>query len=123
MFAALLSPGYLIDVSILLVNYLTVSRCSINLTDNTMVSSTNTAGEDISCLIAQYFELVDLKNVAIPSSTVLKTPSTQQRIYDGMFNEELLSPIIPPATYRLRVLKQIITRIENDQQWDPEEDV
>ncbi|OKL58579.1 hypothetical protein UA08_06206 [Talaromyces atroroseus] len=87
-----------------------------------MESPTQAPGDGISRLIAQYFELVDLKHLAIPSSSVLKTPITQQHIYDDMFNEDLLSPLIPPATYRLRVLKQIIARIENDQQWDPEED-
>jgi len=79
--------------------------------------------EDISCLIAQYFELVDLRNLTIPSSTVLKNPVTQNRIHNEMFNEDLLTPVIPPAAYRLRLLKKLIAIIENDDQWDPEEDV
>uniref|UniRef100_A0A093VRV0 Protein-lysine N-methyltransferase EFM3 n=1 Tax=Talaromyces marneffei PM1 TaxID=1077442 RepID=A0A093VRV0_TALMA len=78
--------------------------------------------EDVSRLIAQYFELVELRNLTIPSSTVLKNPITQIRIYNEMFNEDLLAPVIPPAAYRLRLLKKLIAVIENDQQWDPEED-
>lgn len=74
-------------------------------------------------LIAQYFELVDLKDCAIPPSHILKNPAVQKRIYDEMFNNDLLSPIIPPAAYRLKFLKEIISRIEHDQNWDPEEDV
>lgn len=79
--------------------------------------------EDVTRLIAQYFELVDLRNMTIPSSSVLKNPVTQNRLYNEMFNEDLLTPVIPPATYRLRLLKKVIAVIETDQQWDPEEDV
>lgn len=79
--------------------------------------------EGVSRLVAQYFELVDLRNLTIPSSTVLKNPVTQNRIYNEMFNEDLLTPVIPSAAYRLRLLKKLIAVIENDDQWDPEEDV
>jgi protein-lysine N-methyltransferase EEF2KMT len=79
--------------------------------------------EDVSRLIAQYFELVDLRNLTIPSSSVLKNPVTQNRIYNEMFNGDLLTPVIPPAAYRLRLLKKLIAVIENDDLWDPEEDV
>ncbi|GAM43494.1 hypothetical protein TCE0_050r18352 [Talaromyces pinophilus] len=78
--------------------------------------------EDVSRLIAQYFELVDLRNLTIPSSSVLKNPVTQNRIYNEMFNGDLLTPVIPPAAYRLRLLKKLIAVIENDDLWDPEED-
>ena len=78
---------------------------------------------DVPRLIAQYFELVDLRSLSIPSSTVLKDPITQSRIYNEMFNEDVLQPVIPPVGYRLRLLKKLIAVIENDQQWDPEEDV
>jgi hypothetical protein len=40
-----------------------------------------------------------------------------------MFNEDLLTPVIPPTTYRLRLLKKLVGVIENDDEWDPEEDV
>lgn len=79
--------------------------------------------DDVSRLVAQYFELVDLRNLTIPPSSVLKNPVTQNRLYDEMFNEDALAPVIPPAAYRLRLLKKVISVIENDQRWDPEEDV
>ncbi|CRG91541.1 putative protein YJR129C [Talaromyces islandicus] len=73
-------------------------------------------------LVAQYFQLIDPKSLAIPPPCILKRPSVQDRIYKEMFDEDSLSPIIPPANYRLRVLKSIITRIEASEEWDPEED-
>lgn len=79
--------------------------------------------EDIPRLIAQFFELVELRNLTIPSSGILKNSVTQNRIYNEMFNEDLLAPVIPPPAYRLRLLKKLIAVIENDDQWDPEEDV
>ncbi|EED12639.1 conserved hypothetical protein [Talaromyces stipitatus ATCC 10500] len=81
-----------------------------------------TETKDVLRLIAQYFELVELRSLSIPSSSVLKNSITQNRIYNEMFNEELLSPVIPPATYRLRLLKRLIFVIESDPRWDPEED-
>jgi hypothetical protein len=83
----------------------------------------DTEDHSIVRLIAQYFQLIDPKSLAIPTPCILKRPSVQEQIYNEMFDEVSLSPIIPPASYRLRVLKSIVTRIEASEEWDPEEDV
>lgn len=82
-----------------------------------------TGNRQISRLIAQYFQLLDLRNLSIPLSTVLKPAEIQNRIFTELFDEAHLAPVIPPASYRLKVLKKLITTIENDPDWDPEEDV
>ncbi|KAH8692401.1 putative methyltransferase-domain-containing protein [Talaromyces proteolyticus] len=80
-------------------------------------------GDDgVALLVAQCYQLVDLKDLDIPPSSILKSPSVQTYIYNELFNEGVLSPIIPPETYRLRVLKALISRIEASEDWDPEED-
>lgn len=73
--------------------------------------------------IAQFFQLMDPRSLAIPPPDILKRPSVQNKIYNEMFDEDALSPIIPPASYRVRVLKSIVTKIEASEEWDPEEDV
>jgi hypothetical protein len=80
-------------------------------------------GEEASLrlLIAQYFQLVEPQNLQILPGPSLKKPAVQAAIYEHMFNEVVLWPI-PPATYRTRVLKMIISRIEESFS-DPEEDV
>ena len=91
-----------------------------------MISSCNMSeAEDhgIGRLIAQYFQLIDPKSLAIPPPCILKRPDVQNQIYNDMFDEDSLAPIIPPAGYRLRVLKSIVTIIEGSEEWDPEEDV
>ncbi|KAJ5180825.1 hypothetical protein N7492_004035 [Penicillium capsulatum] len=73
----------------------------------------------IQLLAAQYFQLVDPPHLAIPPGHVLVRPETQTALYERMF-DEALTPL-PPATYRTRVLKLIIARIEESIS-DPEED-
>ncbi|OXV05938.1 hypothetical protein Egran_06295 [Elaphomyces granulatus] len=74
----------------------------------------------LGSLIAQYFQLVEPQNLQILPGPSLKKPVVQAAIYEHMFNEAVLWPI-PPATYRTRVLKMIISRIEESFS-DPEED-
>ncbi|KAJ5096304.1 hypothetical protein NUU61_005660 [Penicillium alfredii] len=75
---------------------------------------------DIHKLVAQYFQLVDPQHLALPDGAVLVQPSVQTALYERMFNESTLSPL-PPANYRERVLKLILSRMENSLK-DPEED-
>lgn len=74
----------------------------------------------IHILAVQYFQLVEPPNLAIPPGDVLVRPDVQTALYERMF-DEALTPL-PPATYRTRVLKLIIARIE-DSISNPEEDV
>lgn len=76
--------------------------------------------DQIRSLVVQYFQLVDPSHLAIPPGDVLVQPDVQQALYEQMF-EETLTPL-PPATYRTRVLKLILARIEESFA-DPEEDV
>jgi hypothetical protein len=76
--------------------------------------------DSIRTLAVQYFQLVDPPHLAIPPGNVLVQPAVQQALYEHMF-DETLTPL-PPATYRTRVLKQILARIE-EAITDPEEDV
>lgn len=69
----------------------------------------------------QYLQLVDPNELAIPSIESLRLPDLQARIYDSMFNEANL-PFSPPDRYRFRVLKRLVTAIEQAIV-DPEEDV
>lgn len=76
--------------------------------------------DPIRTLAVQYFQLVDPQNLATPPGHVLVQPAIQQALYERMFDESL-NPL-PPATYRTRVLKLILARIE-ESFTDPEEDV
>lgn len=72
-------------------------------------------------LIAQYFQLIEPQNLQILPGPLLKKPVVQAAIYEHMFNDVVLWPI-PPVTYRTRVLKMIISQIEEAYS-DLEEDV
>lgn len=87
------------------------------------MTMSDTQNHGITRLVAQYFQLIDPKSLAIPPPCILKRSSVQAQIYNEMFDEDSLAPVIPPAGYRLRVLKSIVTRIEASEEWDPEEDV
>ncbi|KAJ5782131.1 hypothetical protein N7457_003905 [Penicillium paradoxum] len=76
--------------------------------------------DPIHKLAAQYFQLVELQNLALPPGPVLIQPAVQAALYERMFNENAVFPI-PPDSYRSRVLKQILSRIE-ESITDPEED-
>ena len=72
-------------------------------------------------LAAQYFQLVEPQLLSIPPGHVLIRPSAQESIYRDMFDESTAWPL-PPTRYRMRVLKILLSRIENSI-LDPEEDV
>jgi hypothetical protein len=73
--------------------------------------------------VAQYFQLVGLRDLyhSLPASQVLKDPYMQTLLYQRLFDETAIFPK-PPVTYRLRVLKEILSRIESAFS-DPERDV
>lgn len=79
--------------------------------------------DQLERLIAQYFQLVDPRDLyhSLPSSTTLKDPKVQAILYQEMFHETSVSQI-PPVSYRIRVLKEILARIEEALS-DPEQDV
>ncbi|KAJ5869225.1 hypothetical protein N7455_004166, partial [Penicillium solitum] len=79
-----------------------------------------TMTDSIDKLAAQYFQLVELQNLALPPGPVLIQPAVQAALYERMFNENAVFPI-PPDSYRSRVLKQILSRIE-ESITNPEED-
>lgn len=74
-------------------------------------------------LISQYFQLVDPRELFynLPSPNTLKNVNVQTILYQEMFDENTIFPI-PPASYRIRVLKEILSRIEKVLS-DPEQDV
>ena len=72
-------------------------------------------------LRAQYFQLVEHQFLSIPRNDVLIKPDAQESIYQDMFNESTVWPI-PPASYRRRVLKSLLLRLEQSIV-DPDEDV
>lgn len=80
------------------------------------------AKDTISLLVAQYFQLVEPRDLRIPPAETLKGPAVQAAIFEEMFNEEKIDPVIPPVNYRTRALKMILARIEESLS-DPEEDV
>lgn len=76
--------------------------------------------EFIHKLAAQYFQLVELNHLDLPPGSVLVRPEVQAALYEHMFDETIFP--IPPHSYRSRVLKQILSRIE-ESITDPEQDV
>lgn len=76
--------------------------------------------DSIHKLVAQYFQLVELPNLDLPPGSVLVRQDVQSALYQHMFDESIFP--IPPDSYRSRVLKEIITRIEESIA-DPEQDV
>lgn len=77
--------------------------------------------DSIDKLAAQYFQLVELQQLDLPPGPVLIQPAVQTALYERMFNENAVFPV-PPDRYRSRVLKQLISRIE-ESIINPEEDV
>ncbi|OGM43213.1 hypothetical protein ABOM_008122 [Aspergillus bombycis] len=69
---------------------------------------------------AQYSQQLDLTHLALPNASTIVHPDIQCAIYELMFNEAAVWPL-PPVGYRTRVLKKIISRIEEGIT-DPEED-
>jgi hypothetical protein len=79
------------------------------------------SGKGLALLAAQYFQVVDINALCIPKDTVLIAPEAQEWIWQNMFDEDSVWPL-PPVNYRTRVLKMLLSRIEQSVT-DPEEDV
>ncbi|RAL08649.1 protein-lysine N-methyltransferase [Aspergillus homomorphus CBS 101889] len=75
-------------------------------------------------LVSQYYQQVEIPSLSLslPSNSTLLDPTTQHALYNRMFNDAdpALWPL-PPAHYRMRVLKLIIARLE-ESLTNPEED-
>lgn len=69
----------------------------------------------------QYFQLIEPERLDWPSPDVLKDQKVQKWLYDNLFSEHAMQ-YPPPDRYRLRVLKHLLSAIENAVT-DPEEDV
>ena len=69
----------------------------------------------------QYFQLVEPSQLTWPDDTTLKTPEVQSWLFSHLFDTaNITSP--PPDRYQLRILKQLIAKLERSIT-DPEEDV
>ena len=77
--------------------------------------------DQIELLRRQYLQLLEPEMLAIPSPAMLRRPDVQRQLYERMFRSDNLM-FVPNSRYQLRVLKKLITRIENTIS-DPEEDV
>lgn len=85
---------------------------------------------DIDILVAQYFQQVPPPQLSLPDGPTLLQPSVQTSLYERMFtdttdadadtNTEPETRCLPPASYQTRVLKMIITRMEESIS-DPED--
>lgn len=77
--------------------------------------------DPVELMKRQYLQLSDPDELGFPPQELLRWPGTQAQIYDAMFNESS-SMYLPPKRYRFRVLKRIVSLLEQAIQ-DPEEDV
>ncbi|EAW10905.1 protein-lysine N-methyltransferase [Aspergillus clavatus NRRL 1] len=89
------------------------------------IPSNGDGGDDgnikpIDKLVAQYFQQVEPHLLNFPDGRTMINAATQTVIYERMFNEAAVWPI-PPVNYRARVLKIILSRLEESIS-DPEED-
>lgn len=75
----------------------------------------------IELLRRQYLQLLEPGLLAIPGPEMLRRPDVQRQLYEKMFHSENLM-FVPDSRYQLRVLKGLVSRIE-DAISDPEEDV
>ena len=75
----------------------------------------------VELLRRQYLQNLDPKSLTLPEKHVLKQPDVQKQIYACMFDKSGLR-YPPPERYQFRILKRIITALE-DAIEDPNEDV
>ena len=69
----------------------------------------------------QYFQLVEPNQLSWPDDATLKAPEVQSWLFSNLFDMvNITSP--PPDRYQLRILKQLIAKLERSIS-DPEEDV
>jgi len=82
---------------------------------------TGQESDRIELLRRQYLQLLGPDLLAMPGPELLRRPDVQRQLYEKMFHSENLM-FVPNNRYQLRVLKELVTRIENIIS-DPEEDV
>ena len=75
----------------------------------------------VELLKRQYFQLIAPEQLTLPSMSLLRLPETQAEIFNGIFDESVVV-YIPSVRYRYRVLKRIVSALEQAVE-DPEEDV
>lgn len=88
---------------------------------------------DIDILVAQYFQQVPPPQLSLPDGPTLLQPAVQTSLYKRMFDTTNANADtdtntgpgtgnwpLPPASYQTRVLKMIITRMEESIS-DPED--
>ncbi|KAF2270224.1 hypothetical protein CC78DRAFT_574354 [Lojkania enalia] len=75
----------------------------------------------LSVLRRQYLQLVEPTQLFWPDAHILKAPSIQSWAFRCLFDVNNI-PYLPPDRYRLRVLKLLISKLEESMK-DPEEDV
>lgn len=83
--------------------------------------SLNMPPPHVDNLVRQFHQQVDPHLLPLPQGRDLVHPAVQSAIYEHMFNEASVWPI-PPVHYQTRVLKMILSRVEEAIS-DPEEDV
>ncbi|KAK7566305.1 putative methyltransferase-domain-containing protein [Phyllosticta paracitricarpa] len=76
--------------------------------------------QQLQIFCRQYLQLVDADALTWPSSELLKKPNVQQWLFEHMFDLDS-NRFLPPERYQARVLKKLMTRIEEAIE-DPEED-
>ena len=80
------------------------------------------AGVDpVTLLSRQYYQLIDPEKLILPAPHLLRLPEVQSQIYEHMFENGNVK-WVPPERYTSRVLKKLLTAMEQAIE-DPEEDV
>jgi hypothetical protein len=69
----------------------------------------------------QYFQLFEPDFLAWPPAQLLRDPNAQAWLYRNLFSTDN-NKYLPPERYQVRVLKSLVSKIEQAIQ-DPEEDV
>ncbi|KAI4653007.1 uncharacterized protein J4E78_007836 [Alternaria triticimaculans] len=68
----------------------------------------------------QYFQLVEPHQLRWPDDAILKAPNVQVWLFHNLFDAANITSL-PPGRYRLRILKQLVAKLERSIT-DPEED-
>jgi len=79
------------------------------------------SSEQLERFRGQYFQLLELELLDWPQARFLKSADVQEWMYRNLFDRDALQ-YPPPERYQLRVLKQLVPRIEQAID-DPDEDV
>lgn len=81
---------------------------------------THTTQGNLRVLRRQYFQVVNLERLKWPDANILKTSAVQTWIYENLFDQGAVKSQ-PPERYQFRVLKKLVSIIE-DAIDDPAED-